>query len=242
MKNEYRTAIIRKKTKENSRVTTFVLDTSVSALPGQYVMVWIPGVNEKPFGVVRPDPLTLSIADVGPFTDALTALGVGEKLSFRGPYGSAYRLRGTRHLLVGGGYGVVPLYFLAYSQPPSIRQQMVMVMGARTAGELLFPEAFTGLGVRTEIATDDGSEGFHGYSTDRALEVLTTEDFDSVYTCGPEIMMRKIVDYCLPKDIPVQVSLERHFKCGGMGLCGACSYHGHLVCTEGPVFDGSIMV
>ena len=94
MKHEYKTATITKIERETDKVLTFTLDASVKAKPGQYVMVWIPRVDEKPFGVVCDDPLTLSIANVGPFTQKVHACKPGDMVTYRGPYGSSFTKKG----------------------------------------------------------------------------------------------------------------------------------------------------
>ena len=87
MKHRYKTATITDIRTETPRLKTFTLDTSIEAKPGQYVMLWAPGINEKPFGVVTTSPLRLSIANVGSFTDHIHTLKVGDKMTFRGAYG-----------------------------------------------------------------------------------------------------------------------------------------------------------
>ncbi len=241
MKNAYKTATITKITQETPRVKTFTLDVSLPAKPGQYIMLWIPRLNEKPFGVLSPSPLTVSIAKVGPATEVIHAFHVGDKITFRGPYGSSFIPKGKRMLLVGGGYGVVPLYFLASSLSAVKRKNITVVLGAKTKTDLLFISRFKKLGCTVNVSTDDGSMGYKGFSTDLAHQLLEKNHFSSVYTCGPEVMMKKIAEMAHEKKIFCQVSVERFFKCGGMGLCGECSLNGHLVCKEGPVFSGSLL-
>jgi NAD(P)H-flavin reductase len=82
---------------ESAKVKTFIIEASLEAEPGQFVMVWLPRVNEKPFSLVDADPLTLTVARVGPFTSALHELRVGEMLWFAGGrrlWGSAFGLPG----------------------------------------------------------------------------------------------------------------------------------------------------
>lgn len=242
MKNTYKTATIIKIEKETPRVKTFTLDTSVSAKPGQYIMLWIPGMNEKPFGVLAPSPLTISIANVGLATEYMHKQKIGDNVTFRGPYGSSFTPKGKRMLLVGGGYGVVPLYFFASSLSIAKRKKTTVVIGAKTKADLTFVSRFKKLGCTAKIATDDGSAGVKGFSTDLARKCLEHDQYESMYTCGPEIMMKKIAQLAKERKIFCQVSVERFFKCGGMGLCGECSLNGHLACTEGPVFSGSILL
>jgi len=239
-KNIYKTVKIVKIENESDKVKTFILDKKIKAKPGQYVMVWLPGINEKPFGIVNDDPLTFSIAKVGPFTEKIHQLKVGDRLTYRGPYGTSFLPKNGQILLIGGGYGVVPLYFLA-----SIiknKRLAIVVIGAKTKSDIIFKSKFEKLGCKVKISTDDGSSGFKGFSTDLTQKLLEKEKFKAVYTCGPEIMMKKIAELCHEKRIFCQVGMERFFKCGGLGLCGECSCKGHMVCKDGPVFNGKILL
>lgn len=242
MDNKYKTTVIKNIEKENAIVKTFTLDISFDAKPGQYIMVWLPRINEKPFGIANSKPLTISVAKVGPFSEKIHQLKKGDKLSFRGPYGNSFTLKGKKILIVGGGYGVVPLYFFASSIPKEKRKNITAIIGAREKNLLAYVDKFKKLGCKVEIATDDGSVGFKGYTPDLAEKILNKEKFDSVYTCGPEIMMKKVAKICKDKRIFCQVSVEKFFKCGGIGLCGACSMDGNLVCKEGPVFEGKVLL
>ncbi len=240
MKNIYKTASLIKLGKETPKVKNFIVDLSIKAKPGQYLMVWLPGVNEKPFSIVSCSPLTLAIAAVGPFTSKIHQLKVGDKLTFRGPYGKSFKIKGNRILLVGGGYGTAPLYFLAQTISKSKRKKVTVIIGAKTKSELPFVSKFKKLGCRVMATTDDGSSGFKGFTPQLAEKLIEKEKFNSVYVCGPEIMMKKIAGICQRKKIFCQVSMERIFKCG-LGLCGECSCSGKLVCRDGPVFNGKIL-
>lgn len=240
--NTHKTVRILKVIRENTKVKSFILDGQINALPGQYVMVWIPGKNEKPFGVASVKPFMLTIARTGPCTEIMHTLKKGDRLSYRGPYGQPFNAKSVSPMLVGGGYGIVPLYFLACTLPPSVRKKTTVLLAAKTKSELLFEGRFEKLGCRIETATDDGSKGFKGYAPDLAGQVIAKRKIDGVYTCGPSIMMKKVALLCREKSIPVQASLEAYFKCGGFGICGQCAVKGKLVCTEGPVFEGDILL
>lgn len=239
MFNQYQTTKINRIIKESDKVKTFILNTKITAKPGQYIMVWLPGINEKPFGITSSSPLTLSVAKVGPFTEKIHELNVGDKLTFRGPYGKSFKLKDGKILLVGGGYGVVPLYFLALSVSLRKRKNITVIIGAKTKSDIIFVSKFKNLGCQVLITTDDGSVGFKGFTTQLVEKVLRKEKFKAVYSCGPEIMMKKICQLCRKKKVFCQVSLERFFKCG-IGLCGECSCQGKLVCKDGPVFNEKI--
>jgi len=90
------------------------------------------------------------------------------------------------------------------------------------------------------VATDDGSAGHHGFVSDVAAKLLDDGRFDMVITCGPEVMMKKVVDLANAKGVRVQASLERYMKCG-IGICDACAFDDKLVCLDGPVFDGEVL-
>ncbi|MGC2288449.1 MAG: dihydroorotate dehydrogenase electron transfer subunit, partial [Thermoplasmata archaeon] len=86
-----------------------------------------------------------------------------------------------------------------------------------------------------EVATDDGSAGHHGYVTDLSRRLLSERSFDAVWTCGPEVMMTKVIAAADDRRVPVFCSVERQMKCA-MGMCDACALGPYHVCTDGPVF------
>jgi len=218
-------------------IRTFVLDAEVpEAEPGQFVMLWLPGVDEKPMSIAHPAPLTVTVARVGPFTTALHGRKVGDRMGWRGPYGRGFSLHENRGaLLVSGGCGVGPLYFLATQ---AIEQGIptAVAIGARTALDLPYVKQFRTLGVDLILATDDGSAGFKGFVTDAILQSATCNSQSAIYGCGPERMLVALHRLCRERSIPGQLSLERHMKCG-FGICGQCAMDGYLVCQDGPVFD-----
>ena len=102
---------------ENVRTKTFVLNGSLKAEPGQFVMAWLPDHEDKPFSLADVSPVSLTIAAVGPFTKLLHQLQVGDSIWVRGPFGNSFRLPAktipaTHMLLIGGGYGVAPMLYL----------------------------------------------------------------------------------------------------------------------------------
>jgi dihydroorotate dehydrogenase electron transfer subunit len=231
------TVPIREIREETHTIRTFVLEAeSGPCSPGQFVMLWLPGVDEKPMSVARPAPLTLTIARVGHFTTELHRRRVGDRVGWRGPYGRGFSLREDRPaLLVAGGCGVGPLYFLA-TRSVELGIPTTVALGARTADDLLYVEQFRGLGVDVIIATDDGTAGQHGYVTDAILQSAVCHPQSTIYACGPEPMLVALHRLCRARDIPGQLSLERYMKCG-FGICGQCALDGLLVCQDGPVFD-----
>lgn len=227
---------------ESPRVKTIVFDGGIEARPGQFVLVWIPRADAKPFGVSTlarsRKEFAVSVACVGPFTKKLCAAARrGLKLGVFGPYGNGFELKGKRICCVAGGYGAAPLLFLA-SEARKRKIAVTFIEGAKTAGELLFLKQLKKIGVDLRLATDDGSLGLKGFATD-AFEAALKQGakFDCVYSCGPEKMMERILAVCLRKKIRAQFSLDRYIKCG-FGLCGQCAVDGLLACKDGPVFSG----
>lgn len=221
---------------ETRTVRTFVLDVELQDVePGQFVMLWLPGIDEKPFAVAHPAPLTVTVARVGPFSTALHRRGVGDQVGWRGPYGNGFRLDEDRSaLLVAGGYGAAPLYFLA-QQAAERGISTSVAVGARTALDLLYVERFADLGVEVMTCTDDGSAGHRGYVTDAVSRIISGGPGSAIYACGPEPMLVALHCVCLEHGVPGQFSLERYMKCG-FGICGQCALDDLLVCRDGPVF------
>lgn len=227
----YRIASVRQ---ETPRVRTFVLDGSLAAQPGQFVMAWLPGLDEKPFSLVDGAPLTLAVARVGPFTRAMHRLGVGDRLWVRGPQGRGFSVPAGRLLLVGGGYGVAPLLFLA-RRAREAGQEVWAVLGAATAADLLFVDRFRTLGCRVELATEDGSAGRRGLASEVAAALLAEGDVAALAACGPEGLLQAVEALGRSWDVPTEVSREAYMRCG-IGVCGSCARDGRLVCKDGPVF------
>jgi len=219
---------------ESAKVKTFVLEASLEAEPGQFVMIWLPGVNEKPFSLVDADPLTLTVARVGPFTSEMHRLRAGDKLWFRGPLGRGFEMVGENLLLVGGGYGVAPLAFLA-RRAREAGCEVTAVIGVQTRDDLVFESRFAALGCRVVVATEDGSAGVRGLAPYVADDLLSQGYFDAVYACGPEAMLDRLAEICMVRGIPCQLSKESYMRCG-LGVCGSCQRDGLLVCRDGPVF------
>lgn len=218
-----------------SRGISIDLDLRIRAQPGQFVMVWLPRVDEKPFSLVCDDPVSLTVVRVGPFTERMQRLRPGEALFLRGPLGNGFSLAGERPLLIGGGCGAAPLAFLA----KRLREEgcsVTVALGARTGADLLLAERFAALGTRLIVSTDDGSLGERGLVTDVAGRLLTEELYDHVYACGPAPMLDRVSELCRARGVPAQISQEAYMRCG-TGICGSCDCGGgRLVCRDGPVF------
>jgi len=207
--------------------------------PGQFFMIWIPGVDEIPMSVsyIDKDVKGITFRKVGDATSALYKLKKEDRIGIRGPYGNGFELQGNHILFVGGGTGVATLT-PAVEYVVKNKSSATVIIGAKTKNELFFEYRLKKCGVTILISTDDGSKGFKGSATDLAQDILKKENFDSVLTCGPEVMMKILLD---STTIPFQASLERYMKCA-IGLCGQCCIgEGLRVCIDGPIFDGKTL-
>ncbi|MEM0359506.1 MAG: dihydroorotate dehydrogenase electron transfer subunit [Candidatus Hadarchaeales archaeon] len=208
-------------------------------VPGQFVMVWLPGEEEIPMSVSGwyGRRFRISVAKVGETTSKLQKIGKGEYLGIKGPLGKGFHLEKGPYLLVGGGTGVAPLIF-ACEKLRKRGEEVKMLIGAKTSSELLFVEEAEKMGAEVEVTTEDGSKGEKGLVTKLFERELSKRTW-KILACGPEKMLVRIVKECVRKGRKVQVSLERYMRCG-VGACGSCVLDpvGWRVCTEGPVFDG----
>ncbi len=246
-----RSVAISRVVRENIRDVTLFFrrqPDSPTAAPGQFFMVWVPDVDEIPLSASWSDDehIGLTVRPVGEATQRLVRMRPGDYIGIRGPFGRSFSVTGDAAIVVGGGVGMAPLRPLVYALLASLKQVTVLI-AARTRDELLFHDEMLRIAesdsrLRTQVATDDGSLGFHGLATDCLTALLEQQTADVIYACGPERMMYEVYRIALRHEIPIQLSLERYMKCG-CGLCGSCALDptGHLVCLDGPVFTGSTL-
>ena len=227
---------------ETPLVKTFsFIDFEIAKLtkPGNFVMVWIPRVDEKPMAISYADSnsglVSITVEKVGRATIILHSMNIGNKIGLRGPYGNSFKILGDNLLIVGGGVGVASLSLLV-NQALLAKKEVTAIIGAKTATELLFVEQFRKFGAKVIITTNDGSAGLKGFTTNAMTNLLSSENFDHVYACGPELMLKKVFDLSEQHKIPLQVSLSRIIKCG-VGLCDACAINGYHLCKDGPIFS-----
>ncbi len=234
------TVRIQKVIQEAKDIKSFILPCRLDAKPGQFCMVWLPGVDAKPVGISyqTQDHIGVTVCAVGPWSKKVHELKEGDLLGFLGPYGKEFPLEGKTVVLVAGGYGAATLMLLAEAGLAK-KMNVTMIIGAKTEAQLLYRERVVSLKLKTVFTTDDGSFGQRGTTADALVPMLKTQKVDAVYVCGPEKMEKKIAEICRDAGVQSYISLERHMKCG-FGVCGACSVDdsGKRVCVEGTVFTG----
>ena len=203
--------------------------------PGQFVNVSVPGLFlRRPISVcdAEGDTLTLIYKVVGKGTELMTRLPVGEKLDVLTCLGNGYDLEASaeKPLLVGGGVGVPPLYYLA-KELINQGKTVSVILGFNKAGEIFYEDEFASLGCRVTVTTVDGSRGIRGFVTD-----ALPESASCFYACGPLPMLKALYRAA---DMPGEMSFEERMGCG-FGACMGCSMMtksgAKRVCKEGPVF------
>jgi dihydroorotate dehydrogenase electron transfer subunit len=240
--NQLRTTCILSIKTESSTVKTFTFKDKqcARAVPAQFLMLWIPGVDEIPLSILDANTdgkISVAVKRVGEATEALCSRRVGEAIGIRGPFGNSFSVRTGRVLMVGGGTGVAPLLFLT-KRIVSETAKLTFVVGAKAKEELLFIDELEKLCSKGNViaTTEDGSYGLKCLATTPLETLLAKERFQMIYTCGPEQMMRKVFDQAEKRRIPLEASLERLMRCA-IGLCGSCIIGKYRVCKDGPVFN-----
>ena len=224
------------------KTLTFKDKVCAKAKPGQFLMLWIPKVDETPLSIMdvnESGEVSVAVKRVGEATTMLHKMKEGEVIGVRGPFGNSFTLTDGKVLIVGGGTGLAPLWLLAKKLADK-KAKIFFVIGAETKNELLFRERIEKIcGEENLIATtEDGSYGVKGLATTPLKPLLAKENFSIIYTCGPEKMMRKVFDLAEEHKIPLEASLERLMRCA-MGLCGSCVVGRYRVCRDGPVFNSN---
>jgi dihydroorotate dehydrogenase electron transfer subunit len=215
-----------------------------SAKPGQFVMLWEPGLDEFPMSLSSYDEegvCSVTAKAWGPGSEQLVRSKRGDTIGIRGPYGHPYTVEKCSALLVGGGTGLAPMLPLARALMRA-GGRVAVVTGGKSKADLLFEAPMQRIVGRKNVyaTTDDGSYGHKGFATDLAEGLIKERKVTRVYTCGPEIMMRKLYDIVLGTGADFEASLERGMKCG-IGICGSCAVGKYLLCRDGAVLGAAAL-
>lgn len=231
-------------------------EMAAQLVPGQFVHVRVPGLESsalrRPFSVFDAcdGKVTLLYKTVGRGTSAMNSIAVGDEVRVMGPLGHGFPLKcDGAALLVGGGFGVAPLYFLARRLKAAGHGRVEVFVGGRTRDDLLALDRFRALGVGLHLATNDGSEGVKGLVTDPLDGVLAQlkesgEKYE-LFACGPDPMLKAVALRATGTGSKGWISMDRHMICG-VGACYACiqkTVRGNSrCCIEGPVFRAEDLV
>jgi dihydroorotate dehydrogenase electron transfer subunit len=205
---------------------------------------WSPGGSGAALGTVQ---VTFDVVGAG--TLALSRLRPHDVVDALGPLGRPFTPPEppTGCLLVGGGYGTAPLFFLA-TELRARRCRVDFLIGAATAARLLDAMEAKRLGHSLTVTTDDGSAGRRGLVTDPLPDLLARTRAGQVYACGPMPMLAAVSRVAAAAGVPCEVAVEEQMACG-TGICFSCvvpvaTGQGAPTrmarsCLEGPVFDGA---
>jgi NAD(P)H-flavin reductase len=234
------------------------LEKTYRFLPGQFNMLYMPGVGESAISISSdpksPEVLRHTIRSVGGVTQAIAAAGCGTTMGLRGPFGSSWPIdeclnspKDPREvILVAGGIGMAPLRSAIYALCENRSQvaKITLLVGARCPQDLLFAEEYSqweerGLDVQTTV--DRPAEGWQGHigvvTTLLNRLMISRPENALLMTCGPEVMMRYVVQSSLQRGLLPEnlwLSLERNMNCA-VGMCGHCQLGPEFLCKDGPV-------
>jgi len=228
--------------------------------PGQFLMIQTQGILKDPL-LRRPfsvhsigEGSTISILYriVGRATSLFSTLSEHEHISVLGPLGKGFcpPAENERAILVAGGMGLAPIFFLAQSLPMEIRRRTILLLGFATSHQVVLIDQIKNLGLELLLATEDGSEGFRGTATDLFEQVVDRDVGEKpiIYACGPNPMLKKIAQKTKSLNLPCYMSLEGYMACG-LGLCLGCAVKAarnedpeyYYVCKDGPVFSAEMI-
>ena len=240
-----------KKADLNSQIYLMEIEAPLvarKAAPGQFVILRIDEKGERvPFTIADFDKekgtVTVIIQAVGKTTKDLSKLNEGDTiLDFAGPLGMPTPLEGLKKVaVIGGGLGTA----IAYPQAKKLKElgaEVTAISGFRSKEYIILEDEMNAVSDKLIITTDDGSNGLHGFVTDRLREELESgEKYDEVIAIGPLVMMRAVCNLTKEYDIPTTVSMNP-VMIDGTGMCGGCRVivggETKFACVDGPDFDG----
>ena len=220
---------------------------AAKAKPGQFVIIRLDKDGERiPLSLADIDPvqgtISLMVMSVGKTTSQMSTLSQGQDiLDVCGPLGQPTDIEKVgRVALVGGGFGVAPLYPIAKAFKAE-GNSVTAVLGARSKDLLIYEEEMRAVCDEVLVTTDDGSAGMKGVVTDALKRKLEQKELDLIVAIGPPIMMKFVSMTSLPFGVRTIVSLNP-IMVDGTGMCGGCRVivggKTRFACTDGPDFDG----
>lgn len=237
MKKEILTVFSNKELVNGIYKMVLVGNVDAVTTPGQFINIALPSFTlRRPISVcdVGKNELTVIYKVVGQGTKCMSEFEKGVKLDVLLGLGNGYNLDAVADsaLVIGGGVGVPPLYWLT-KKLIQAGKQVDVIMGFNTAGEVFYEKEFVSLGANVTITTVDGTRGIKGFVTD----AMDNARGDYFFACGPLPMLKAVEKRAAMRG---QLSLEERMGCG-FGACLGCSVEtrngAKRVCKEGPVFE-----
>ena len=218
---------------------------------GEFVNVFVKGHTlRRPISICEIDKEKGNIRLVfeirGEGTKEIADFTQDSLIDIMGPLGRGWKLNDYKSaVIIGGGIGTPPMVPLAQY----FKKNCTVITGFRSAPQVILQEDFKKTGADLRLCTDDGTYGRKGFVTEELVDVIKEKKPDVIYACGPNVMIKRIVDIAKENNIPCQISLEERMGCG-IGACLVCScrtvrngeeYYAH-VCQDGPVFKAEEVI
>jgi dihydroorotate dehydrogenase electron transfer subunit len=230
------------------------------AKPGQFLMIRTEGLSKDPLlrrpfsihGIKEGGIILILYRIVGKVTSLLSLIKEHEQISVIGPLGNGFCLPSpkTRAILIAGGMGLAPMYFLAQSLSLEARHSTKMLLGFSTSQDAILTSQIEDLGLELSLATEDGSLGFKGTVADLFDHMIDSDvpEKPVIYACGPNPMLKKIAQQTRRLNLTCYVSLEGSMACG-LGICLGCAVKAarnqeaeyYYACKDGPVFSSEMI-
>ena len=227
--------------KSNEKLTDTVYkmvfegDTSAVTASGQFINIKIDSLYlRRPISIFdcKENELTIIYKVVGTGTEIMSKMTVGTELDVLVGLGNGFdtSVSGDSPVVIGGGVGVPPMYYLA-KKLLAEGKKVTAILGFNKAEEVFGKEDFEAIGCKTIVTTVDGSMGVKGFVTDALKDI----DYSYFFTCGPEPMLKAIYN---ASETSGQFSFEERMGCG-FGACMGCTcktkYGNKRICKDGPV-------
>ena len=235
MNNVIYTIKLNEKLTENVYKMVFEGDTRAVTASGQFINIKIDSLYlRRPISIFdcKENELTIIYKVVGTGTEIMSKLPVGTKLDVLVGLGNGFdtSVSGDSPVVIGGGVGVPPMYYLA-KKLIAEGKKVTAILGFNKADEVFGKEDFEAIGCKTIVTTVDGSMGVKGFVTDALKDI----DYSYFFTCGPEPMLKAVYN---ASETSGQFSFEERMGCG-FGACMGCScktkYGNKRICKDGPV-------
>jgi NAD(P)H-flavin reductase len=249
---------IKKETRDTAsfalRITNRDIQKTYRFKPGQFNMLYFPGVGEAAISISSgpsDHDLIHTIRVAGDVTTAISKLGAGDVIGLRGPFGYGWPMEEAENrdlIIIAGGVGIASLRSVMryiFTSPRSCTNKVIIVYGAKTPKDIIFRDEFPRYRDAFQIlVTVDKADPEEYWRGEVGLVTRLTEKISynplnaTAFICGPEIMMRASAKELVATGVPgekIFLSIERNMNCG-MGVCGHCFFGPKFVCKEGPVF------
>lgn len=219
-------------------------DASFVSKPGQFISIYCERTLRRPFSIYSQNGNTISVLfrEKGKGTKYLTSLKTGDMVDFSGAFGNGFDIKNKKAILIGAGVGVAPVFYLK-KELEKRGIESLLIAGFRSEDDI--PSC-----VKCDfITTDDGSNGIKSNVIDFALSKSEEFNPEIIYSCGPEIVLKKSSELADKLNIESQVAMEKVMACS-IGVCRGCvidiikdgKIQNASVCKDGPIFNGREVV